>query len=68
MNRKYIIILILAAITSSCVEDFDVDLNSTYERIIIQGSISNERKAHKIILSKSADYFSNQQTPRISGA
>jgi len=68
MNKKYIILLILATIVSSCVEDFDVDLNSTYERIIIQGSINSERKAHKVILSKSADYFSNQQTPRISGA
>ena len=68
---SYIIIAIAIAITVttlSCTEDFDVTLGSTYERVIIQGSISNERKAHQVILSKSADYFSNQQTPRITGA
>jgi hypothetical protein len=68
MYKKYFYLLIAIASITSCVEDFDVDLNSTYERIIIQGSISNERKVHTVILSKSADYFSNQQTPRISGA
>jgi len=68
MKKIYIYLLFSVAIMFSCVEDFDVDLNSTYERIIIQGSISSERKAHKVVLSKSADYFSNQQTPRISGA
>ncbi|OFX84350.1 MAG: hypothetical protein A2W99_01120 [Bacteroidetes bacterium GWF2_33_16] len=68
MYKQYLSYLILFTLITSCVEDFDVELNSTYERIIIQGSISNERKAHKVILSKSADYFSNEQTPRISGA
>lgn len=68
MYIKYFYLVLIIASLSSCVEDFDADLNSTFERIIIQGSISSERKAHKVILSKSADYFLNQQTPRISGA
>ena len=68
MYKRYFKFIVLAILTISCVEDFDTDLNSTFERIIIQGSISNELKAHRVILSKSADYFLNQQTPRISGA
>jgi len=53
---------------NACVEPYDVELKSSYIRFVVQGSISNERKAHQVSLTKSADYFSNAPAPRVTGA
>lgn len=66
-NITYIIIgLIVLAV--SCTEPYDPALESNYERLVVQGSITNELKHHQVSLSKSADYFSNQPAPRVTGA
>jgi hypothetical protein len=35
---------------------------------VVEGAFTNEYKHHKIVLTESADYFSNQRTPRVSNA
>ena len=37
-------------------------------RLVVEGLLTNEDKKHRIILSRTADYFSNEKTPRVSGA
>ena len=36
--------------------------------LVVEGSLTNEKKVHRIRLSTSADYFDNKETPRVSGA
>lgn len=68
MKKSVYIILFLTTIIYSCTEDFDVDLDSTYSRVVIQGSINDELKNHVVYVSKSADYFDNTATPKVTGA
>ncbi len=67
MKRILYIILAILGI-ASCTESFNVNLDSTYTRLVVQGSISNERKAHQVFITKSADYFDNTPAPQVSGA
>lgn len=65
------IIYITIAITTvffSCTEKFDVELDSSYSRLVVQGSISDELKNHQVIITKSADYFSDDPAPKVTGA
>lgn len=59
-------IIILSAI--SCTEDFYPELDSTFSKVVIQGSINNERKAHQVFITKTSDYFSEEPIPKVTGA
>lgn len=58
----------LLAITTSCTERISMDLDSSYTRLVVYGEITTDTMAHKVYLSKSADYFSNKPVEKISGA
>lgn len=64
----YLVISILFAFTS-CTEkiDFEVE-NGDNDKLVIDGSISNETKQHKVKLTLSTDYFANKAVPRVSNA
>jgi hypothetical protein len=71
MKTKNIFILLF--ITSllglnSCTEKIEVELDETYTRLIVEGNLTTDTMAHKFILSKTSDYFSNQSAPKVSGA
>lgn len=68
MKKITYIIIGLILVVTSCTEPYDTPLESSYERLVVQGSITDELKHHQISLSKSADYFSNQPAPRVTGA
>ena len=69
MMKKYILyIAVLLFIISGCTEPYDVELNNSYIRLVVQGSISSELKTHQVIITKSADYFSNKPAPKVTGA
>lgn len=58
------------AVTSleSCTEIIDIELDSTYRRLVVYGEITTDSLHHQVELSASSDYFYNQPAPRISGA
>ncbi len=68
--EKYHIILVITifALLSSCTEVIEIDLDSTYRRLVANGSVTNDSVRHQIHLSTSSDYFSNQPSPKVSGA
>ena len=68
MKHLIYIALLLIFFASACTEDYDVELESTYVRLVVQGSISDELKAHQVSLTWSADYFSNSPAPKVKGA
>lgn len=68
MKKIIYISFILFVLAQACTEPFDVALESTHIRLVVQGSISNERMAHQVSLTKSADYFSNAPAPKVTGA
>lgn len=68
--KKNIIILtgIIAALLTGCTEKIDVDLDETYDRLVVEGYITNEPGRHQVELSRSTDFFDPGQAGRISGA
>ncbi|SDB88233.1 DUF4249 domain-containing protein [Williamwhitmania taraxaci] len=53
---------------SSCTERIDMNIGTTYTRLVIYGEITTDTTVHKVYLSKSADYFSNKPVEKLSGA
>jgi len=52
----------------SCTERIDIELDSTYKRLIVQAEITSDSLHHRVILTSSGDYFANQPPPPVSGA
>ena len=64
-----VLILLIIFISAGCEdEQINWQTESTPEMLVVEGSLTNELKHHKVILTKTADYFLNEKTPRVSGA
>ncbi|MFW6370685.1 MAG: DUF4249 family protein [Bacteroidota bacterium] len=55
-------------ILGGCTERMDIELDSSYTRLIVYGSITTDTTRHLIKLSKTDDYFSNRPPSLVSGA
>jgi len=51
-----------------CREKIEWPLDSTYQRLVVEGSISTDTTSHTVILSKSTDAYGRQPIEYISGA
>ncbi|MEJ2596438.1 MAG: DUF4249 domain-containing protein [bacterium] len=59
---------LLASMAFSCTEIIDIELGSTYQRLVVYGTVSEDSLHHQVQLSLSSDYFSNAPSPKITGA
>ena len=70
--KKYIlpaILILITLIIISCAdEEIAWEVEETTEMLVVEGSFTSEKKKQRITLSKTADYFLNERTPRLSGA
>lgn len=55
-------------ITGACVEIVEIELDSTYTRLVVFGTITTDSIQHEIILSKTTDYFYNEPPPAVQNA
>lgn len=62
-----IITLLIFSHCTEIIDDYELNDNQN-ERLIVDGSITDEQKPHRITLSKTSSYFYNERTPRVSGA
>jgi len=63
------LLLITALIlTSGCTEKIDIELDSTYTRLVVEGEITSDSMNHYVILSLTSNYFSNKPSPRVQDA
>lgn len=60
--------LLLLAILSRCTERIEIDVDSSYARLVVEGYISTDTTQHKVRLTRSGDYFYNQPAQPVSGA
>ncbi len=63
-----VIITIIISLLNSCTEKIDINLGTTYTRLAVSGNITPQQGEQYIRLTKTADYFSNQPAPGVSGA
>ncbi len=65
---KHILVMALVVFLGSCTEVIDMDLKSVNQRLVVEGTVTNEMKLHYVKLSKSIPYLENKPTPEVSGA
>lgn len=63
-----IILFYAAVILTSCTKRIDIELDSTYERLVVAGFITPQEGEQYVRLTRTADYFSNKPAPAVSGA
>jgi len=70
MKRTYNLLIIIFAVVliSSCTEKIDINLDETYDRLIVEGNITTDTMVQSIYLSKTSSYFSNESSHKIEGA
>jgi hypothetical protein len=61
-------VIVLALLAVSCTERINIDLDESFTRLVVDGAITTDTTAHKVILSKTSSYFYNQPAPMVSGA
>ena len=65
--RAAVIILLVLSV-STCTERIEVDVDSTYTRLVVEASVTTDTIAHVVRLSTTSDYFHNKPAPQVSGA
>jgi hypothetical protein len=68
MKRLIYIIVSLLIITASCTERIEIELDETYTRLVVYGTITTDTTRHYVELSKTTSYYYNEAPPMISGA
>lgn len=68
MNKNIILSLVIACFLLACTEKVEVKLDSTYARLVVDGSISPEAGPYGIALTSTASYYYNEPAPRVVNA
>ena len=66
--KSLITILLISALAVSCTEKIDIKLDSSYLRLVVDGSITTDTMAQTVILSSTSSYYYNQPSPMVTGA
>jgi len=67
-SYKILWFVILAAGLFSCTELIDIELDSTYRRLVAYGEVTTDSLHHQLRLSTSSDYFYNKPSPGVPDA
>jgi hypothetical protein len=68
MKRAFSIIALLSILASACTERIEIELDETYTRLVVYGTITTDTTRHFVELSKSTSYYYNEAPPMVSGA
>jgi hypothetical protein len=65
---KTALILTIVMASVSCVEIIDIELDSTYTRLVVYGTVTTDSLHHQVKLTTTSDYFFNEAPPPVTGA
>ena len=69
MKNKILYLFVLAILAiAGCKEKFDITLKNSYERLVVDGCLTDEAKRHTVKLSLTSNYFANEPQPKATGA
>ncbi|MHC1707146.1 MAG: DUF4249 family protein [Bacteroidales bacterium] len=69
LKPSYILITFLIGLFSTaCTEKVELDLGTTYTRLVVDGSITSDTMAHTVKLSTTTGFYYNKPAPGVSGA
>jgi hypothetical protein len=58
----------MSLLATSCVERINIELDSSYERLVVDGAITTDTMAQTVRLLKTTGYFYDQPAPPVKGA
>jgi hypothetical protein len=62
------LLVVISILIFSCVERINIELDSSYERLVVDGAITTDHMTHSVKLLKTTSYFYNQPPPPVTGA
>jgi hypothetical protein len=68
LNKIVFLLILLLVPLYSCTERFDISLDDSAVRLVIEGSLTTDTMSHKVLLSTTSGYFYNQPPQPVSGA
>ena len=63
-----IVVLLLGISIWNCTERIDVEVDSSYTRLVVEGYLTTDTTAHSVRLTTTSDYFYNHPAPAVSDA
>jgi hypothetical protein len=66
--RGFIRFLVPVLIITACTEPMELELDSTFTRLVVEGSITTDTTTHRVKISKTTDFYDKGQPPAVSGA
>jgi len=68
MKIKIAVLLAILVSGISCTEVVEIELDSTYKRLVVYGTITTDNVRHYVELTTTSDYFFNDEPPPVTGA
>ncbi|MBW6460348.1 MAG: DUF4249 domain-containing protein [Bacteroidales bacterium] len=68
MKKLLLIIILPIFIATSCTERIDIELEETFTRLVVFGTLTTDTTRHYIELSKTTSYYYNQAPPPVTNA
>ena len=70
INPRLLILLIaMITIAGACTERIEIELDDTYDRLVVDGQLTNDDNSSQVIsLTQSTSYFYNQPPPPVTNA
>ncbi len=65
---KLSLLFVLMLSLWNCTERIEVELDSTYARLVVEASVNTDTAVQSVRLSTTSNYFYNQPAPSVSGA
>ena len=66
--KKIFIIPAILILFNACTERIDIELDETYTRLVVYGTITTDTTTHYVELSSTSSYYYNEAPPPVTGA
>jgi len=63
-----VLMILLSFVLLNCSERIDIELDTTYTRLVVEGHITSDTMAHWVRLTKSSDYYGENAPQPASNA
>ena len=62
------LLFMLFTLFFSCTETIEVEVDSSFIRLVVEASVTTDTMVHAVRLSTTSDYFNNKPSPAVTGA
>jgi Domain of unknown function (DUF4249) len=70
LKNNYLLLLIisLTILAGSCTERIDIDLDDSYARLVVEGTVTTDTMVHTVRLTSTTSYFYDEKAPGVENA